>query len=309
MSTRWDFFLRCQTPPTTHRLKRPTKIDGRPRAICNGLLLVSRRSCGSLFCLPLWSRSSRTRLSLRLGYVNHGALLQLTAAQVAFGYEVEVGRLTLGAALTCLDAASVNLGRPIRGQVELDVHGALRTEGLLFHNFLLVGITHDVELAIRHLLHAESKFVERVLTIVINTPRLLGILLEGTLAPILDDSALLDRRYVDRCRATAAQVGPCVCRRCRNRNGAACIRVGCRHGSGGAAAAQLATGGRPAIGHRPALRVAGGHGNGRRLADGNGARIGRAAHHWRLRLLDAEVRCARGRVVLLLLGICDSGDG
>src|SRR5664279_587303 len=114
MSARWDFFLRCQTPPTTHRLKRPTKIDGRPRAICNGLLLVSRRSCGSLFCLPLWSRSSRTRLSLHLGFVNHGALFQLPAAQVAFGHEVEVGRLALGAALTRLDAGRINLGPKTR---------------------------------------------------------------------------------------------------------------------------------------------------------------------------------------------------
>ena len=56
----------------------------------------------------------------------------LSTAHSALGDEVEVSGLTLGPALTRRDAAGVDLVRPIRGQVVLDVDRALRTQGLLF---------------------------------------------------------------------------------------------------------------------------------------------------------------------------------
>src|ERR1019366_4238626 len=78
---------------------------------------------------PLRSRR-HTRLSLHCGFVNHGALFQLSAAQVAFGDKVEVSGLALSAALTRRNPAGIGLVRPIRGQVVLDVNRALRTQRL-----------------------------------------------------------------------------------------------------------------------------------------------------------------------------------
>src|SRR6516162_454430 len=112
-----------------------------------------RTSHRPTFCYGPWLlRGRRSRLGLLLGsrlvprlrlhlsFVNHSTLFQLPAAHVAFGHEVEVGRLTLGATLTRLDASSIDLGRPVRGQVVLDVNRAPRSQGLLLDNFLLIGV-------------------------------------------------------------------------------------------------------------------------------------------------------------------------
>src|SRR5271157_5157837 len=120
------------------------RTSHRPEFYYGPWLLRGRRSRLGLGLVFLGS--SHTRLSLHLGFVNGGALFQLPAAHVAFGHEVEVGRLALGSALTRLDASSIDLGRPIRGQVVLDVHGTLRTQSLLADDFLLVGVAHDVQL-------------------------------------------------------------------------------------------------------------------------------------------------------------------
>ena len=169
--------------------------------------------------------------------VNHRTFFQLPTAQGALGHEVEVGRLALGAAVTRLDAACVDLGRAVGRQVVLHVDRALRTQRLLVDHFLLVGVANDVQLAVRHLLQPQRQFVERVLAIVVNTPRFLGVLLKRTLAPILDHDALLNRRHTDRGRATGAlsdrvPAGAISRRRAGHGDGVARVRAaGCQCGA------------------------------------------------------------------------------
>src|SRR5664280_3706412 len=74
-------------------------------------LLRRRRRWFGLVGLALGCRR-HTRLSLHRGFVNHGTLFQLAAAQVALGDKVEVTGLALSAALTGRDAARIGLVGP-----------------------------------------------------------------------------------------------------------------------------------------------------------------------------------------------------
>src|SRR5271166_6445942 len=192
--------------------------------------------------------SRRTRLTLHSSFVyGHRFLLR---KRRSLGNEVEVSRLTLGAALARLQTGRIHLGPElVGGQVVLDVDRALGAQRLFFGYFRLVGEAHDGHPAVRHLLDAQGELIEDVLAVVVHTPRPLGVLLKRTLAPVLNFRYLLDRRHADRSSTTGAQV-VVVSRSSGDGDGVTRIGVGRDQGRRGAAATQLTAGRCPAIGQR-----------------------------------------------------------
>src|SRR6516162_7688031 len=102
----------------------------------SGLLL-----CG-LPRLLLLGRGSLAGLALYRILIDWVTLNHLSRAQAAFWDKVEVGRLTLGPPLPWFDAAGINLGRSVRGQVVLGVDRPLRAQSLFRDHFFLVRVAH-----------------------------------------------------------------------------------------------------------------------------------------------------------------------